>query len=124
MKPFNLEEAKSGKPVCTRDGKKARILCFDLDNNGYPIAAAITYNKGEDVETFREDGHYDSKNEHHNDLMMVAEKKQGWINVYKSISYENRIVTSGYVYETKEIAKNNADGDDDYIGTFPFEWEG
>lgn len=29
MKPFNLEEAKQGKPVCTRDGCKARILCFD-----------------------------------------------------------------------------------------------
>ena len=29
MKPFDLEAAKAGKPVCTRDGRKARINCFD-----------------------------------------------------------------------------------------------
>ena len=29
LKPFNLEAAKQGKPVCTRDGRKARIICFD-----------------------------------------------------------------------------------------------
>lgn len=28
-KPFNLEEAKAGKPVCTRGGHKAKIICFD-----------------------------------------------------------------------------------------------
>lgn len=38
MKPFNLEEAKAGKPVCTRDGRKVNILRFDL-NNPYPIIA-------------------------------------------------------------------------------------
>jgi len=25
FKPFDLEQAKAGKPVCTRDGRKARI---------------------------------------------------------------------------------------------------
>lgn len=29
MKPFNLEEAKAGKPVCTRTGHDVRIICFD-----------------------------------------------------------------------------------------------
>jgi hypothetical protein len=29
MKPFNLELAKSGHPVCTRSGRDARIVCFD-----------------------------------------------------------------------------------------------
>ena len=33
LKPFNLEAAKSGKPVCTRDGRKARIICFDAEGN-------------------------------------------------------------------------------------------
>ena len=27
-KPFDLQKAKSGKPVCTRGGHKARIVCF------------------------------------------------------------------------------------------------
>ena len=29
LKEFDLEAAKAGKPVCTRDGRKARIICFD-----------------------------------------------------------------------------------------------
>lgn len=29
MKPFNLEEAKAGKPVQIRDGLPVRIICFD-----------------------------------------------------------------------------------------------
>lgn len=28
LKEFDLEAAKSGKPVCTRDGRKARIICL------------------------------------------------------------------------------------------------
>lgn len=29
LKEFDIEAAKAGKPVCTRDGRKARIICFD-----------------------------------------------------------------------------------------------
>ena len=28
LKEFDLEAAKAGKPVCTKDGRKARIICF------------------------------------------------------------------------------------------------
>lgn len=43
MKPFNLEEAKAGKPVCTRDG---RIVTFirEINSSGidpYPVVAII-----------------------------------------------------------------------------------
>lgn len=40
LKPFDLEAAKQGKPVCTRDGRKARIICFDAKGNN-PIVALI-----------------------------------------------------------------------------------
>lgn len=40
-KPFNLEEAKAGKPVCTRDGHKARIICFDAGMGEYPVIALV-----------------------------------------------------------------------------------
>ena len=45
MKPFNLEEAKAGKSICTRNGKKARIICFDrIDNCGgnFNIVALVS----------------------------------------------------------------------------------
>ena len=50
LKPFDLEAAKAGKPVCTRDGRKARIICFDRID-ARPILALVssTDGKGEDV---------------------------------------------------------------------------
>ena len=41
MKPFNLDEAKAGKPICTRDGKPARIISYDCKGN-YPIVVLVT----------------------------------------------------------------------------------
>lgn len=40
MKPFNLEEAKAGKPVCNRMGNDVRIICDNKkDSTGYSIVA-------------------------------------------------------------------------------------
>lgn len=41
MKPFNLEEAKAGKPVCTRDGKRVEIISFTNSSSIYPILARV-----------------------------------------------------------------------------------
>lgn len=41
MKPFDLEAAKAGEPVCTREGRKARIICFDRVELFYTIVALI-----------------------------------------------------------------------------------
>lgn len=45
LRPFDLEAAKAGKPVCTRDGRKVRIICFDrttYDNYTTIIACALS----------------------------------------------------------------------------------
>lgn len=39
MKAFDLEAAKRGAAVCTRDGKQARIVCLDADNPLFSIVA-------------------------------------------------------------------------------------
>lgn len=49
MKPFNLEQAKQGKPVVTRDGRPVRILAFDR-KGCYPIIGLISRDKEEDCE--------------------------------------------------------------------------
>ena len=50
LKPFDIQKAREGKPVCTRDGRKARIVCFDRVD-AKPILALVrsTDGKGEDV---------------------------------------------------------------------------
>lgn len=87
MKPFNLKEAKAGKPVCTRDGRKARIICFDLNNKNFPIVAIINCDTEENAYQYDIDGVCD---EHDNNLnlMMSPEKKEGWIIIHKEAIYD------------------------------------
>lgn len=87
MKPFDLEAAKAGKPVCTRDGRKARIICFDLNNKNFPIVAIINCDSEENAYQYDIDGICD---EHDNNLnlMMSTEKKEGWIIIHKEAIYD------------------------------------
>lgn len=50
--PFDLERAKAGDPVITRDGREARILCFDRinTNKDYPIVFLVPSRDQEDEE--------------------------------------------------------------------------
>lgn len=57
LKPFDFEAAKAGKPVCTRDGRKARIICFDTINKGnYPIIALLEDKGCEAIFYYNKDG--------------------------------------------------------------------
>lgn len=87
LKEFNLEAAKAGKPVCTRDGRKARIICFDLNNKNFPIVAIINCDTEENAYQYDIDGVCD---EHDNNLnlMMSPEKKEGWIIIHKEAIYD------------------------------------
>lgn len=118
LKTFNLESAKTGKPVCTRNGKKARIICFDLKNGEYPIVAAIENDSSETLLNYTINGEIvkgNYKSEH--DLMMLPEKKEGWINVYNL----DNIYSTGRVYFSKEEAEKRKDTN--CVATIKIEWE-
>lgn len=124
LKEFDLEAAKAGKPVCTRDGRKARIICFDAKRkDGKNIMALIPskeYPEFEDLVAYPNNGNYHGGHENDGDLMMLHQKKEGWINIYTS--YDG-IETGISVYETKEIAKKGVDNSVSYLGTIKIEWE-
>lgn len=125
LKPFDLEAAKAGKPVCTRDGRKARIISFDRHGEDCPIIALVVDSKNaecEEVIDYTLDGICNENIINHNkyDLMMFLQKKEGWINIYTS--YDG-IETGISVYETKEIAKKGIDNSVSYLGTIKIEWE-
>lgn len=125
LKPFDLEAAKAGKPVCTRDGRKARIISFDRHGEDCPIIALVVDSKNaecEEVIDYTLDGICNENIINHNkyDLMMFTRKKEGWINIYTS--YDG-IETGISVYETKEIAKKGIDNSVSYLGTIKIEWE-
>ena len=120
VKPFDLQKAKDGKPVCTRDGRKARIICFDrINGDYYKIIACVTAFDGdfEEVLFYGIDGCIvDSQNPKDEDLMMLPEKREGWVNVYKDGLLGTR------AYNTKKEAFDNA-SPCDYVDTVKISWE-
>lgn len=117
LKPFDLEAAKAGKPVCTRDGRKARIICFDLNNKNFPIVAIINCDTEENAYQYDIDGVCD---EHDNNLnlMMSPEKKEGWVNLCKN-NYGDTLAVG--VFPNREEAVSNCPPS--YLGTIKIEWE-
>ena len=131
LKPFSLEAAKAGKPVCTRDGKKARIICFDRkfyhDGYNYPIVAMVNDNDNELVHAYTQDGLLVGNMEGELDLMMLPEKKEGWVNIYKSDN--GTYYTGAIFYEKNEALVNTAEIEittgipRDCIDTVKINWE-
>ena len=134
LKEFDLEAAKLGKPVCTRDGRKARIICFD-GKGDQPIIALIEAKGNKDaliekVERYFINGHSVFEvRETNDDLMMLPEKKEGWINIYNADT--TFYYADGRVFETKDEAVQEAKEEvekeqrekNEYIDTIRVEWE-
>jgi hypothetical protein len=77
----------SSKPVQTRDGRKARIICTDLKRKtGETILAAYDDGEGFELEcAFYADGRFSKGGlKHQFDLINVPEMKSFWANVYGS----------------------------------------
>ena len=127
MKPFNLEEAKAGKPVCTRDDKPARIICFDRKiKNCYPLLVLITNNDNyEECYSYTADGKFNYADESDLDLFMASEKHEGWINLYRNKEHFNTLPVS-LIYNSEQDAKEAIDDIDDnlqHVATIKIEWK-
>ena len=114
LKPFDIQKAREGKPVCTRDGRKARIICFDAK---FPktgnIVTLVEKENGEEVTLYHyDDGHCSIGRAY--DLMMLPEKKEGWVNLYKS---------KDTIFKSEKEAKAHSDDFENYIATVKIEWE-
>lgn len=126
LKKFDIEAAKSGKPVCTRDGRKVRIICFDrINGDYYKIVACVTAFDGdfEEVLFYGIDGYIvDSQNPKDEDLMMLPEKKEGWINICRNLHTNKTELDTKDIYSTKEEALQNLSSMT-YVTTVKIEWE-
>lgn len=126
MKPFDLELAKAGHPVQTRDGRPARIVCYDRQtkNNIYPIVAMIKSDEGnEEAQYFTQKGEAWEGEINDLDLVMAPIKKEGWVNVYKKPDNPEFYKTD-CIWSSEEIAKNNINPIIGiYITSKKIEWE-
>ena len=121
LKPFDIQKAREGKPVCTRDGRKARIICFDTKGDPCPIIALVEENNIESAYHYDKNGQNAYKKSEI-DLMMLPEKKEGWVNVYNADT--TFYFVEGMVYDTKEEAIKHINPDNEiYITTVKVQWE-
>lgn len=126
LKPFDIQKAKEGKPVCTRNGRKARIICFDAKGK-QPIIALLEREKTDEeiIQTYSMNGrYYEFRKEDHRDLMMLPEKREGWVNVYRDCDGAN-ITKDDNIYSSREAAIASAqfiDGNH-YVATTKINWE-
>ena len=127
LKEFDIEAAKAGKPVCTRDGGKARIICFDkkcraIEGEELPIVALLydERSKREIILDYTKYGKSRANGEPStSDLMMLPEKKEGWVNIYQK--EQNRFVKGIFPSKDKAIESISEIGRK-YIDTVKIEW--
>lgn len=122
MKPFSLEEYLKNpfRKLITRDKRKARIICTNKKGN-YPIIALIEKNvDNEIVNYYYEDGRTSHINEDNLDLFFAPEKKEGWVNIFKT---DIDMFKSGRIYNSKTEAKESIVDEEKYVDTVKIEWE-
>jgi len=82
------------KPVQTRDGRKARVICTDVNSKLHAVVAVIGVNvnyPGEEiVVSYTSDGNF-GMSETPLDLVNVPERTSYWVNEYDS-KQEGRIL--------------------------------
>lgn len=77
MMPFDIEKAKQGAKLVTRDGKPARIVCWDVKDIQYPIIAIVKgVGEKEYVSTYTNKGHHVSDNKDTTEDLLIFEEPQ------------------------------------------------
>lgn len=125
LKPFDIKKAKEGYPVCTRDGRKARIICFDFRiSDEICMIAAIECGKTETIFYYDLDGKCRGDGNNKYDLITLLEKKEGWVNVYRDCDGAN-ITKDDNIYSSREAAIASAQfiNGNHYVATTKINWE-
>lgn len=127
MRQFNLEEylKNPNQKIVTRTGIPVRIICTNRKNEKYPIVALVQDSNGnyEDTYYYTINGEWSKGAINSPDLLFVPEKKEGWINIYKTpdgVSHPIEIYTSK---EVAEASAKNRGIEPYYVATTKIEWE-
>lgn len=124
MKQFNVEEyLKNHRNVVTRDGRKARILCCDLNNDMYTVVAAVKDGNVEVPITLTKQGKAIQGRDSSSDLFFAPEKHEVWVNVYRRSNEDAYDIGFGGTYPSEKEAKGSIVPSLDCVATVKIEWE-
>lgn len=121
MKEFNLNEYLKdlSQKVVTKDGRKVRIICTNAKNE-FPIIALITNDDKEVLMDYNNNGKVSPDEMTDLDLFFAPIKREGWVNIFKD---EELPFINGDIYKSEKEAKEEAEGEPDYITSIKIEWE-
>ena len=120
MKPFNLKEHLEHPDwkVVTREGEPVRILCTDLDDDDYPVAAAT---RNRHVDRYTAGGLFQAGGETKYDLFFDFKTIEAWTLFVKCAG---NFVLGSIFYDTIEEARRVQESDPDRYGPIvKVEWE-
>ena len=120
MKPFSIKEHLEHPDwkVVTREGEPVRILCTDLDDDDYPVAAAT---KNRHVDRYTADGLFRAGVETKYDLFFNSKTIEAWTLFVKCAG---NFVLGSIFYDTIEEARRVQESDADRYGPIvKVEWE-
>ena len=103
MKEFDYKRAKACAPVCTRDGKPARIICWDWKDRDFHILALIEDKGKEEAIAYTDKGTEFDDCESPNDLFMADVTHGGWVLIDPEVKH-----CFPFVFDTQEEAEAKA----------------
>lgn len=104
MKPFDLQSAKAGAPIVTRDGREAKFVAHVPEaNEGEKIVVLI----GKSILMYSENGNYLVDCGSNCDLFMKPQKRTVYVNIVKHYVTALQVGEEihSHVYFNEEIAK-------------------
>jgi hypothetical protein len=108
MKPFDLERAKAGDPIVTRDGREAKFIAYAP--KAQLLNEQVVFLLDRRIKTTCPNGFSYPAHENKSDLFMAPKKRTVWVNLYPD--------SQGTHWRTEEAANiaagNNRIGDKSY----------
>lgn len=85
MKPFDLEAAKRGEPIVTRDGREAKFIAHVPEAR--PSYRTVVLIGGETFSLWDSGYYWESTRNSPNDIFMAPKKKTVWVNFVRENGY-------------------------------------
>ena len=98
MKPFDLEAAKRGEPICNRRGDPLTFIAYVPDAKEGTNLITLA-NDGEIFLNYK-DGLYIGDGDSAFDIFMAPKKRTVWVNLYNGQDGQIR----GFAYESQAVA--------------------
>jgi len=109
MKPFDIEAAKRGEPVCTADGREVKLYAFDSpcswSGKSQPIVGVMKEGDQWRLVSWCSNGLFRWDAVTNSDLRMAPRKETRWVMTWRRSDCNEGLISEAH--ESEESAKNS-----------------